>query len=77
MTLEMPFKIKFDLPDPAYGWSPQRSKYWRARASTRSMPSCPSLRRSPRNARRTEAALELDVGFRPIADIPLEADLTG
>jgi murein tripeptide amidase MpaA len=27
MTLEMPFKDNFDLPDPIYGWSPERSKY--------------------------------------------------
>ena len=27
MTLEMPFKDNFDLPDPVYGWSPQRSKF--------------------------------------------------
>jgi murein tripeptide amidase MpaA len=27
MTLEMPFKDNFDLPDPFYGWSPDRSKY--------------------------------------------------
>jgi murein tripeptide amidase MpaA len=27
MTLEMPFKDNVDLPDPVYGWSPQRSKY--------------------------------------------------
>lgn len=27
MTLEMPFKDNFDLPDPVYGWSPQRSKH--------------------------------------------------
>jgi murein tripeptide amidase MpaA len=27
MTLEMPFKDNFDLPDEVYGWSPQRSKY--------------------------------------------------
>jgi murein tripeptide amidase MpaA len=27
MTLEMPFKDNADLPDPVYGWSPQRSKY--------------------------------------------------
>ena len=27
MTLEMPFKDNFDLPDPLYGWSPERSKY--------------------------------------------------
>ena len=27
MTLEMPFKDNFDLPDEIYGWSPQRSKY--------------------------------------------------
>ncbi len=26
MTLEMPFKDNFDLPDPARGWSPERSK---------------------------------------------------
>ena len=26
-TLEMPFKDNFDLPDPLYGWSPERSKY--------------------------------------------------
>jgi murein tripeptide amidase MpaA len=26
MTLEMPFKDNFDLPDPVYGWSPGRSK---------------------------------------------------
>jgi murein tripeptide amidase MpaA len=25
MTLEMPFKDNFDLPDPDYGWSPERS----------------------------------------------------
>jgi murein tripeptide amidase MpaA len=24
-TLEMPFKDNANLPDPAYGWSPQRS----------------------------------------------------
>ena len=27
MTLEMPFKDNFDLPDPDYGWSPERSKH--------------------------------------------------
>ena len=27
MTLEMPFKDNFDLPDEVYGWSPQRSRY--------------------------------------------------
>ncbi len=27
MTLEMPFKDNFDLPDEIYGWSPQRSKH--------------------------------------------------
>jgi len=27
MTLEMPFKDNFDLPDPAYGWSPERSRH--------------------------------------------------
>jgi murein tripeptide amidase MpaA len=27
MTLEMPFKDNFDLPDDVYGWSPERSKY--------------------------------------------------
>ena len=27
MTLEMPFKDNFDLPDPEHGWSPERSKY--------------------------------------------------
>jgi murein tripeptide amidase MpaA len=27
MTLEMPFKDNFDLPDPVYGWSPERSKH--------------------------------------------------
>nr|WP_294846749.1 M14-type cytosolic carboxypeptidase [uncultured Sphingomonas sp.] len=27
MTLEMPFKDNFDLPDETYGWSPERSKY--------------------------------------------------
>jgi len=24
MTLEMPFKDNADLPDPIYGWSPER-----------------------------------------------------
>ena len=27
MTFEMPFKDNFDLPDPLYGWSPERSKF--------------------------------------------------
>jgi murein tripeptide amidase MpaA len=27
MTLEMPFKDNFDLPDAIYGWSPERSKH--------------------------------------------------
>jgi murein tripeptide amidase MpaA len=27
MTLEMPFKDNFDLPDPICGWSPERSKH--------------------------------------------------
>ena len=27
MTLEMPFKDNLDLPDPVYGWSPERSKF--------------------------------------------------
>ena len=27
MTLEMPFKDNLDLPDPLYGWSPERSKF--------------------------------------------------
>jgi murein tripeptide amidase MpaA len=26
MTLEMPFKDHDDCPDPAQGWSPERSK---------------------------------------------------
>ena len=32
MTLEMPFKDNADLPDPAYGWSPDRCRLL-ARAS--------------------------------------------
>jgi len=27
MTLEMPFKDNFNLPDEVYGWSPKRSKF--------------------------------------------------
>jgi murein tripeptide amidase MpaA len=27
MTLEMPFKDNSDLPDPVYGWSPERSRH--------------------------------------------------
>lgn len=27
MTLEMPFKDNFDLPDPVFGWSPERSRH--------------------------------------------------
>jgi hypothetical protein len=27
MTLEMPFKDNFDLPDEVFGWSPARSKF--------------------------------------------------
>ena len=27
MTLEMPFMDNFNLPDPVFGWSPQRSKF--------------------------------------------------
>ncbi len=27
MTLEMPFKDNFDLPDPVAGWSPERSRH--------------------------------------------------
>ncbi len=27
MTLEMPFKDNCDLPDPVYGWSPERSRH--------------------------------------------------
>jgi murein tripeptide amidase MpaA len=27
MTLEMPFKDNFDLPDEVYGWSPERSRH--------------------------------------------------
>jgi len=27
MTLEMPFKDNFDLPDDVFGWSPERSKH--------------------------------------------------
>ena len=27
MTLEMPFKDNFNLPDEVYGWSPERSRY--------------------------------------------------
>jgi hypothetical protein len=26
MTLEMPFKDNDDLPDPVYGWSPERCR---------------------------------------------------
>ena len=26
MTLEMPFKDNADLPDPVYGWSPDRCR---------------------------------------------------
>ena len=37
MTLEMPFKDNDDLPDPVYGWSPERSALL-ARACLRRAP---------------------------------------
>jgi murein tripeptide amidase MpaA len=42
MTLEMPFKDNFDLPDEVYGWSPSARNISPAPASTRSTRSCPS-----------------------------------
>ena len=46
MTLEMPFKDNFNLPDEVYGWSPQRSKYLATPASTRSTRSCRELKKA-------------------------------
>ena len=46
MTLEMPFKDNFDLPDPLYGWSPERSKFL----------ACRLPRRAPRHPSRADKA---------------------
>jgi murein tripeptide amidase MpaA len=57
MTLEMPFKDNFDLPDPIYGWSPERSKHL-ARACLDALHAIvPELKRaSTEKARELEAA---------------------
>src|SRR4030095_2391392 len=43
MTLEMPFKDNFDLPDEVYGWSPERSKYLAAARPDSPYPHPPGL----------------------------------
>ena len=50
MTLEMPFKDNFDLPDEVYGWSPQRSKHLAYACLDALHASCPSSRRRRRSA---------------------------
>ena len=54
MTLEMPFKDNFDLPDEVYGWSPERSKFLAARL--------------PRRAPRDPARADEGEGRRPSAE---------
>ena len=47
MTLEMPFKDNDDLPDPVYGWSPERCRPARPRLPRRAprdhRPSSPTI----------------------------------
>jgi murein tripeptide amidase MpaA len=54
MTLEMPFKDNFDLPDPVYGWSPERSKHL-ARACLDSLHAIlPELAKAKAESRKAE-----------------------
>jgi murein tripeptide amidase MpaA len=54
MTLEMPFKDNFDLPDSVYGWSPERSKHL-ARACLDSLHAIlPELSKAKAEARKAE-----------------------
>ena len=54
MTLEMPFKDNFDLPDPLYGWSPERSKHL-ARACLDALHSIlPELKKAKAGKAKTE-----------------------
>ena len=50
MTLEMPFKDNFNLPDEVYGWSPQRSKYLAYACLDALHAILPELRRRRRSA---------------------------
>ena len=52
MTLEMPFKDNFNLPDEVYGWSPQRGSppAWHCKSSCRS--TGPNTRVTSRHKRR-------------------------
>ena len=59
MTLEMPFKDNFDLPDEVYGWSPQRSKhlaYACLDALHAVLPELKAAAKQRTKARQTEAA---------------------
>jgi murein tripeptide amidase MpaA len=57
MTLEMPFKDNFDLPDEIYGWSPERSKYLAGACLDALHAIMPELQASKKEARRAEKAL--------------------
>jgi murein tripeptide amidase MpaA len=53
MTLEMPFKDNSNLPDPVYGWSPQRSKFLAAACLDALHAVVPELNAAAKNARET------------------------
>jgi murein tripeptide amidase MpaA len=58
MTLEMPFKDNFDLPDEVYGWSPQRSKYLASACVDAIHAVLPELKKAKAEANRTAKQTE-------------------
>ena len=72
MTLEMPFKDNFDLPDEVYGWSPQRSKYLACACLDALHAILPELKKAKaeRDAKREKVAPDADAraaAARPVA----------
>ena len=75
MTLEMPFKDNFDLPDEVYGWSPQRSKYLAYACLDALHAILPELKKaSAERERRSARRSTPDADARPAAARPVAVE---
>ena len=70
MTLEMPFKDNFDLPDEVYGWSPERSKYLAGSCLDALHALLPELKKAKAARRRKPDADARPAPPRPVAVEP-------
>ena len=72
MTLEMPFKDNFDLPDEVYGWSPERSKYLACACLDALHAILPELKKARPKARRRRSRPDADARPPPPRPVAVE-----